>query len=94
MDKKQRELDPQAQEWLREMYKDAYGNETVIDTCVSTYVGELRRKIAILYEAIEEIAFYGTSRPAEMGEDDGDGHYKKIAYRLISTAAIARRQCR
>lgn len=48
-----------------------------------------------IHEALDEIAFYGTSRPREMGEgDDGDGHYRKIAYSLISIAAIARRQVR
>ncbi len=56
--------------------------------------GILTKKYVTLYEAIEEIAFYGTSRPAEMGEDDGDCHYKKIAHRLINIAAIARRQIR
>lgn len=55
----------------------------------------LERRFKILYDAIEEIAFHGTSRPVEMGEgDDGDGWYKRIACELISKAAIARRQCR
>lgn len=55
----------------------------------------LEKRFKILYEAIEEIAFYGTSRPVAMGsEDDGDGWYKRIAYALISKAAIARHQCR
>lgn len=55
----------------------------------------LERRFKILYEAIEEIAFYGTSRPHEMGQgDDGDGWYKRIAYEIISKAAIARRQMR
>lgn len=56
---------------------------------------EVLRKLSILAEAIDEIAFYGTSRPREMGEgDDGDCHYKRIAFQCISIAAIARKSIR
>lgn len=40
--------------------------------------------------ALREIAFIGSSRPMEMGpEDDGDGWWKRIGARCISTAARA-----
>lgn len=59
------------------------------------WVSDLEAKYAVLYDALTEIAMFGTSRPREMGEgDDGDGHYKSIALKLINMAAIARRQVR
>ncbi len=58
------------------------------------YQKELERKLKILYEAIEEIAFYGISKPIELNGDDEDGWYKRIALDLINKAAIARRECR
>lgn len=40
--------------------------------------------------ALDEIALAGITRPMECGEgDDGDGHFRRIAYRLISKAARA-----
>ena len=44
-----------------------------------------------MLEALTEISLFGTTRPMECGEgDDGDGHYKRIAYRLINIATKAR----
>jgi hypothetical protein len=49
--------------------------------------------------ALDEIALYGITRPLELGEgDDGDGHFRRIAYSIIKIAAKARqagkKQCR
>lgn len=46
--------------------------------------------IAKLTSALEEISMQGISRPMELGEgDDGDGWYKRIAFKLIRNATIA-----
>jgi hypothetical protein len=59
------------------------------------YVRELQRKLEIAHEYLDEIAFYGLSRPRELGEgDDGDGHYRRIAQNLIAIAANGRRKLR
>lgn len=59
------------------------------------YVKEILRKLEIAHDALDEITFYGLSRPREMGEgDNGDGHYKRIAQNLIAIAANGRRKMR
>lgn len=60
-----------------------------------SFYTELEKKFEKLYDEMTEIALYSTTRPREMGEgDDGDGHFKRIAYALINRAAIARRMVR
>jgi hypothetical protein len=45
---------------------------------------------ARLREALKEIALHGITRPLEEGEgDDGDGHWKYIAYSCMKIAARA-----
>lgn len=61
---------------------------------METFEQALQRKYAVLYEAIEQIAFYGLSRPPCMQEDDGDGHFKKAAHAMVCIAALARRDVR
>lgn len=54
-------------------------------------VERLREENRKFRNALDEIAMWGLTRPMECGEgDDGDGHYKRIAMRIISFAAKAR----
>lgn len=51
----------------------------------------LKEHIAKLENALAEISLYGFTRPMEIGEgDDGDGHFKRIAFSLVRIAAMAR----
>lgn len=53
-------------------------------------VGEMRFKLEVAREALEEVAYHGMSRSLELGAgDDGDGHYRHIARSTIGIAAQA-----
>lgn len=62
------------------------------EVLLAEYVLNLDARATALKEAVDEITLYGTSRPREMGEgDDGDRHYRRIAYALINRAALAKK---